>query len=49
VTTGKKELPHTHVGHEHEENGSRVLTKREIAMVERVKKMWYNGKYGAVV
>ena len=40
---GKKELPHVHVGYEHEENGSRVLTRKEIAMVERVRKVWYNG------
>lgn len=39
-------LPHTHHGYEHFENDSKKgfanLTTEEKAMVERVRKLWYN-------
>lgn len=43
----KKIQPHTHHGYEHIENekskkGASNLTTEEKAMVERVKKLWYN-------
>ena len=39
---GKKELPHTHKGYYHSENGTFVLSAEEQKMVERVRKAWYN-------
>lgn len=39
---GKRELrpPHTHLGYEHDENGTRALTLKERKLVDNVKKMW---------
>lgn len=34
--------PHTHEGYIHRENGTHNPTKKEKAMIERVKKLWYN-------
>jgi hypothetical protein len=39
---GKPELPHTHRGYLHDENGTRKLTEKERKMVERVLVTWYN-------
>lgn len=39
---GKKELPHTHLGYEHDENGTRRLTTKEHKMVENVINLWNN-------
>lgn len=41
---GKKKLdpPHTHLGYEHEENGSRRLSVKERKMVANVWKLWDN-------
>lgn len=36
------ESPHTHEGYIHAERGTHKLTSEEKAMVERVKKLWYN-------
>lgn len=35
---------HAHEGYEHEENGTHRLTDEERAMVDRVKRLWYNQK-----
>ena len=39
---GRKELPHTHKGYLHDENGSFALSWKEQKIVERVQKTWYN-------
>lgn len=39
---GKRELPHTHKGYIHDEQGSFTLSSREKKMVERIMKTWYN-------
>lgn len=43
-------MPHTHLGYEHAENGTRGLTPKEKRMVARVKKLWDNwvARYGVV-
>lgn len=43
LINGKRELPHTHHGYEHEEyRGTRLLSPKEKKMVERVLKTWYH-------
>ncbi|WP_173564195.1 hypothetical protein [uncultured Ruminococcus sp.] len=37
---GKKELPHTHRGYEHDEKGTRVPSSKEKKLIERVKRIW---------
>lgn len=37
-------LPHTHIGYEHYEEGTRRLTQDEKKLVDFVKKAWYNKK-----
>lgn len=39
---GKKRLPHTHYGYEHDEGGTTNLTKIEKQIVEDVLKVWDN-------
>ena len=39
---GKLSLPHTHKGYFHSENGTFELSPKELKMVDRVKKIWYN-------
>ena len=39
---GKKVLPHTHLGYEHDENGIRELTKEEKILIEELLEAWYN-------
>lgn len=39
---GVWELPHTHLGYEHDEHGSRKPTSREQKTIDRVLEMWYN-------
>lgn len=34
--------PHAHEGYTHSENGTHKLTAKEKAMVERVRRIWYN-------
>lgn len=34
--------PHTHEGYIHDEKGTRNLTAKEMKMVERIQKTWYN-------
>ena len=34
--------PHTHLGYNHSENGTTRPSTEEKAMVDRVKKLWYN-------
>ena len=41
VIDGKKELPHTHMGYFHDENGTRKPTANERRMIDKVKKEWY--------
>lgn len=38
---GKKELPHTHKGYEHDENGTKKVSKKEQRIIDKVKKLWY--------
>ena len=40
IIDGKKELPHTHRGYEHDEKGTRVPTPKEKKLIERVKRAW---------
>lgn len=39
---GKWELPHTHKGYWHDEEGTRVLTKEEKNLVAKINKIWKN-------
>lgn len=39
---GKYELPHTHYGYLHSENGSTVLNAKDTRRVERLVRYWYN-------
>lgn len=43
---GKSELPHTHLGYIHDENGTRVPTAEENVIIEKVLKAWYNHRHG---
>lgn len=43
---GKLEKPHVHIGYEHNEGGDRLLTRQEQALVDKVKKLWYNRSNG---
>lgn len=42
VINGEKTLPHTHLGYEHSERGTRGLTKAEENLVNKILKEWYN-------
>ena len=46
---GKSELPHTHNGYFHDENGTRALTPSEKRFVDIVKRLWYNRNSDGVV
>ena len=35
-------IPHTHKGYFHKEKGTRPLTKSELNIVDKVKKIWHN-------
>lgn len=37
---GRRELPHVHLGYEHNENGNRVITNSEKLLVDKVKNLW---------
>ena len=39
---GEKVLPHSHVGYEHDEKGTKKLTKKENALIAKVNKIWEN-------
>jgi len=47
---GKRVVPHTHHGYEHNENddsqGAAHLTQKEQKMVDKVKNLWYNYNNG---
>ena len=36
--------PHTHIGYEHDERGTRGLNRQEEKIVDKVMKLWYNKK-----
>ena len=38
----KKYKTHTHLGYEHDENGTRRINKGEKQMIAKVMKLWYN-------
>ena len=40
TVNGKKILPHTHKGYEHQEHGTHEISLKEQKMIERVKKIW---------
>lgn len=42
VIDGVETLPHTHLGYNHDENGSREPTPAENKMVDRVRRTWQN-------
>lgn len=44
VINGKPELPHTHFGYVHDENGTRKTNAGEMRLVEKVMNVWYNRK-----
>lgn len=46
IIDGKKVLPHTHLGYEHNEGGTDYLTHKEKRMVERVLERWRKYKSG---
>ena len=42
MINGEKVLPHSHVGYEHDEKGTKKLTKKENALIAKVNKIWEN-------
>lgn len=42
IIDGKKTIPHTHKGYNHDEHGTTAPTKRELKIIERVQRIWYN-------
>lgn len=42
MINGEKVLPHSHKGYEHDENGTKKLTKKENALIAKVNKIWEN-------
>ncbi len=38
---GKKTLPHTHYGYYHDEHGTKDITRKEGALIDRIKRIWY--------
>ncbi len=38
------DIPHTHLGYEHKENGSRKVTEKERKLIDRINKLWDNYK-----
>lgn len=39
---GEKRNPHVHIGYEHNEIGDRDISQRERALIEKIRKIWYN-------
>ena len=39
---GKKENPHTHYGYYHNEKGDSKVNKKDLKMIEKIEKRWYN-------
>lgn len=39
---GRLEMPHVHIGYEHSENGTYVLSKNQKIIVDRAVRIWYN-------
>lgn len=46
VVNGKKRHVHTHVGFNHDEQGTRAITKEEWQIIRRIKHIWYNNIKG---
>lgn len=46
TVNGTKTKPHTHMGYEHEENGTRKLSIKENKLIDKVMKAWENYKQG---
>ena len=42
VLRGVPTIPHTHLGYEHDEKGTRNPMIKEKKMIERVKGLWYD-------
>lgn len=42
MINGEKVLPHSHVGYEHDEKGTKKLTEKENALIAKVNKIWEN-------
>lgn len=41
IIDGNKTLPHTHFGYFHDEYGTKNVTAKEQALIDRVKRIWY--------
>ena len=41
IIDGNKTLPHTHLGYFHDEHGTKKVTVKEQALIDRVKRIWY--------
>jgi hypothetical protein len=46
TVNGTKTKPHTHMGYEHEENGTRKPSVKEKKTIDKVMKAWENYKQG---
>lgn len=46
TVNGAKTKPHTHMGYEHDENGTRKLSVKEKKTIDKVMKAWENYKQG---
>lgn len=42
VVEGEYIIPHTHKGYEHASKGTFRLSERELKLVDRIQKIWYN-------
>ena len=42
TVNGRSSQPHVHLGYNHNENGDRLPNEEERALIDRVKKGWYN-------
>lgn len=41
---GERVIPHTHRGYIHDEKGTYFLSKSEVRMVDRVRRIWYHAQ-----
>lgn len=44
IIDGKKTIPHTHYGYNHDEHGTKAISSKERALIDRVKRIWYSKK-----
>lgn len=46
TVNGVKSKPHTHMGYEHDENGTRQPSVKEKKLIDKVTRVWENYKQG---